>query len=225
MKPQFDFYLRILHRPNCAVKSTGITAAPASPDRLENFGLPNCTEWGWKRPADFDKGVEYNAWLEYEWDTALEFCLMILETERYNGNNIKEYIPLIESCLRFFNEHYQYLASKRGRNKLDGKGQLVIFPGSAAETYKMAYNRQQYGFRLAYRIDKITGIACAIPYRYITDSMATDAVAHSAYQLQTIWYYTRLLRRPNCGNGSTIQNAPSYILFSHGVSMVLANRV
>ncbi len=90
--------------------------------------------------ATFDKGIEYNAWLEYEWDTVLEFCFMILETERYAGRDIAEYIPFIESCLTFFDEHYQYLAGQRGRKTLDGKGKLVLYPGSACETYKMAYN-------------------------------------------------------------------------------------
>jgi hypothetical protein len=65
---------------------------------------------------------------------------MILEMERFTGKNISEYIPLIESCLRFFNEHYQYLAQKRGSKALDGNKQLIIYPGSGAETYKMAYN-------------------------------------------------------------------------------------
>jgi hypothetical protein len=32
------------------------------------------------------------------------------------------------------------LATQRGRKALDGSGQLILFPGSAAETYKMAYN-------------------------------------------------------------------------------------
>jgi hypothetical protein len=140
MKPQFDFYLRILRTAELRSETYWNHKGACFVEQLENFGLPNCTEYGWKRPADHDKGLEYNAWLEYEWDTVLEFCLMMLETERYAGNNIKEYIPFIESCLRFFNEHYQYLAGKRGRKTLDGNGHLVIFPGSAAETYKMAYN-------------------------------------------------------------------------------------
>jgi hypothetical protein len=47
---------------------------------------------------------------------------------------------LIESCLRFFDEHYQYLAKQRGIRVLDGQGKLVLYPGTACETYKMAYN-------------------------------------------------------------------------------------
>ncbi|RYG21222.1 MAG: hypothetical protein EOO07_03135, partial [Chitinophagaceae bacterium] len=85
-------------------------------------------------------GMEYNAWLEYEWDTVLEFCLMILETERYTGRNIDEYMPLIESSLAFFKEHYLYLAKQRGNKALDANGHLILYPGSAAETYKMTNN-------------------------------------------------------------------------------------
>ena len=65
---------------------------------------------------------------------------MMLETERYTSQDISEYIPFIESCLSFFNEHYQYLARLRGRKTLDENGHLILYPGSACETYKMAYN-------------------------------------------------------------------------------------
>ncbi|NBA78020.1 hypothetical protein GOQ04_20860 [Emticicia sp. ODNR4P] len=140
MKPQFDFYKRILNNAELRTKYYWGHQGASFTEQIENFGLPNPAEYGWKRPAGYDKGMEYNAWLEYEWDTALEFCSMILETERFTGKNITEYIPLIESCLRFFDEHYQYLAKKRGSKALDGNKQLVIYPGSGAETYKMAYN-------------------------------------------------------------------------------------
>ena len=140
MKPQFDFYLRALH--NAELRSQTYWGHPGASftEQLENFGLPNVTEYGWKRPAEYDKGMEYNAWLEYEWDTVLEFCYMMLETERYAGKDIKLYIPFIESCLTFFNEHYQYLSRNRGSKALDGAGRLVLYPGSGGETYKMAYN-------------------------------------------------------------------------------------
>ena len=109
-------------------------------EQIENFGLPNPAEYGFKRPAYFDKGVEYNAWLEYEWDTVLEFCQMILDSHDYAGANIDAYLPMIDSALTFFDEHYRYLARLRGRKDLDGNGHLVLFPGSACETYKMANN-------------------------------------------------------------------------------------
>ncbi|RZL30243.1 MAG: hypothetical protein EOO96_18530, partial [Pedobacter sp.] len=140
MKPQFDFYLDLLKNAEIRTKAAWGHNGASFTEQLENFGLPNPAEYGWKRPSDFNKGMEYNAWLEYEWDTVLEFCMMILETERYAGTNIEKYIPLIESSLNFFKEHYTYLAKQRGAKALDANGHLVLYPGSAAETYKMAYN-------------------------------------------------------------------------------------
>jgi len=170
MKPQFDFYLRLLRTAELRSEIYWNHKGACFAEQLENFGLPNCTEYGWKRPADSDKGLEYNAWLEYEWDTVLEFCLMMLETERYNGNNISEYIPFIESCLRFFNEHYQYLAGKRGRKTLDGNGQLILFPGSAAETYKMAYNPSSTVAGLRTVLTRLL----ELPATYLSDSARTQ---------------------------------------------------
>ena len=140
MKPQFDFYNRILKTAELrTVAAWGHTGASFT-EQIENFGLPNPAEYGWKRPEGYNKGMEYNAWLEYQWDTSLEFCMMILETERYAGKNIEEYMPLIKSCLTFFREHYLYLAKQRGSKALDANGHLVLYPGSAAETYKMTNN-------------------------------------------------------------------------------------
>ena len=140
MKPQFDFYLRSLHNAELRSKLYWGHEGAAFTEQLENFGLPNIAEYGLKRPANFEKGVEYNAWLEYTWDTVLEFCQMMMETQHYTDADIKQYVPFIESCLTFFDEHYQYLAKQRGIKTFDGEGHLVLFPGSGAETYKMAYN-------------------------------------------------------------------------------------
>jgi len=140
MKPQFEFYLRLLKNAKLRTEKAWGHKGASFTEQIENFGLPNPAEYGWKRPADYNKGMEYNAWLEYEWDTVLEFCMMILETERYNNQDIQTYLPLIESCLTFFKEHYTYLAKQRGAKSLDANGHLVLYPGSAAETYKMAYN-------------------------------------------------------------------------------------
>jgi hypothetical protein len=140
MYPQFDFYLRSLRNAELRSEVYWGHKGACFTEQLENFGLPNCTEYGWDRPEWYDKGMQYNAWLEYQWDTALEFCLMILDMERYTGRDISAYIPLIESCLTFFNEHYQYLANMRGIKTFDANGYLILYPGSACETYKMAYN-------------------------------------------------------------------------------------
>jgi len=140
MKSQFDFYLRSLKNAELRTRFYWGHDGASFTEQVENFGLPNRGEYGLKRPANYDKGMEYNAWLEYLWDTELEFCQMMLENQRYADKNIKAYIPFVESCLVFFNEHYQYLAKNRGNKALDGEGHLVLYPGSGGETYKMAYN-------------------------------------------------------------------------------------
>ncbi len=139
--PQLDFYARLLHNAEIRTRAYWNHAGACFTEQMENFGLPNTAEYGQKRPAGFDPGLEYNAWLEYEWDTSLEFCQMALEAWRYNVSfPIEKYSPLILSCLRFFDEHYQQLALQRGRRGLDSNGHLILFPGSGCETYKMTYN-------------------------------------------------------------------------------------
>lgn len=140
MLSQFDFYTRLLRNAEIRSEFYWGHKGASFTEQLENFALPNPAEYNWKRPADYDKGMEYNAWLEYEWDTVLEFCQMMLETQSYAGKDVAKYIPFIESCLNFFDEHYTYLAKKRGSKALDVNGHLVLYPGSAAETYKMTYN-------------------------------------------------------------------------------------
>lgn len=140
MKSQLDYYLSLQKSAELRSKVYWNHNGASFTEQLENFGLPNPAEYDWKRPADYDAGMEYNAWLEYEWDTVFEFCQMMLQQKEYAGEDIQKYNSFIISCLRFFDEHYQYLAKQRGRKALDGNGKLVLYPGSGAETYKMAYN-------------------------------------------------------------------------------------
>lgn len=140
LQSQLNFYLRILKNAELRSKVYWNHEGACFTEQMENYGLPNYAEYGTKRPDYFDKGVEYNAWLEYEWDTVLEFCLMVLEEERYTGKDITVFMPFIQSSLKFFDEHYRYLARQRGIKELDGEGKLILFPGSGAETFKMANN-------------------------------------------------------------------------------------
>lgn len=140
MKSQFDYYLNLLKNAELRSQIYWGHDGACFTEQMENFGFPNPSEYGWRRPDYFDKGIEYNAWLEYQWDTVLEFCLMIFETKDYNNADISQYIPLIESCLTFFDEHYTHLAKMRGRRLLDENNHLVFYPGTACETYKMTTN-------------------------------------------------------------------------------------
>jgi len=140
LKAQLDFYLRIYKNAEERSRLYWGHEGACLTEQIENYGLPCYPEYGTKRPAGFDPGMERNAWLEYEWDTCLEFCMMALEAHRYGGMDIKEYLPMIHSCVRFFDEHYQYLANQRGAKRLDADGHLVLYPGSGGETFKGAYN-------------------------------------------------------------------------------------
>ena len=168
MESQFDIYLANIDNAELRSKVYWGHGGACFTEQTENFGLPNNAEYGWDRPAGFDKGIEYNAWLEYEWDTVLEFCLMMLERERYENTDLSlgVYVPFIESCLTFFNEHYQYLASTRGRRTFDSEGHLILYPGSAAETYKMAYDASSTIAGLHTVLTRLL----QLPAGYLTDS-------------------------------------------------------
>lgn len=139
MKSQLDTYLRLL--PNAKLRTKyywGHEGASFS-EQIENFGLPNPAEYGKHKPGE-DMGNERNAWLEYQWDTVLEFCQMILEAHRFSGMDISSYEPLVEQSLVFFDKHYRYLAKQRGVKDSNADGKLILYPSSGCETFKMAYN-------------------------------------------------------------------------------------
>jgi len=140
MKSQLDFYLRSLRNAELRTELYWGHKGASFTEQIENFALPVGYEYGWNRPNNYDPGMQYNDWVEYQWDTVFEFCLMMLDLQRFNGEDISKYIPLIESCLCFYEEHYQYLSKKRTTKALDYEGHLVIYPGTACETYKVATN-------------------------------------------------------------------------------------
>lgn len=139
MQAQFDTYLRMLPAAVARTKHYWGHEGASYTEQTENFGLPNPAEYGKHKDGD-DMGTERNAWLEYQWDTSLEFCSMILLAHRYAGINIDKYKEMIRQCILFFDKHYQYLAKQRGVKALDGNGKLILYPSSGCETYKMAYN-------------------------------------------------------------------------------------
>ena len=140
MKAQLDTYLRMLPTAKLWAQHFWGHGGACFPEQIENSGLPNPAEYGKPKPGQ-DRGVGRNAWLEYEWDTVLEFCMMALRAREYAPETSwDKYEPLIAECLKFFDEHYQYEANKRGAKTFDANGKLVIYPGSGCETYKMAYN-------------------------------------------------------------------------------------
>lgn len=140
MKPQFDFYNNALGNAERRTRRYWGHDGASFVEQIENYGLPVAFEYGWNRPADLDPGMQNNRWLEYVWDTVFEFGMMILDRYDCNGDDPAPYLPLIESCLRFYDEHYRMLNKQRSGSELDERGKLLIQPGTACETYKRAVN-------------------------------------------------------------------------------------
>lgn len=176
MIPQFEFYRKSLKNAELRSKHYWGHDGACYTEQMEHFGLPNPSEYGWKRPENYDPGMEYNAWLEYQWETVLEFCMMILESHRYAGSDINPYMEFIESSLTFFDEHYRYLARQRGSKELNAGGQLVLYPSSACETYKMAYNSTTY----------IAGLTVVLESLLALDNLSSDQRQRWEKMLQTI---------------------------------------
>ena len=184
LQPQLEFYQNIYQNAEERSRLYWGHEGACLTEQIENYGLPCYPEYGTKRPKGFDPGMERNAWLEYEWDTCLEFCMMALEASRYSTFDVARYLPMIRSCLRFFDEHYQYLANQRGAKRLDGNGKLVLYPGSGGETFKGAYNSTSTiaALRTVATAVGDTALLRRIPDITIKDSMIAPALHYERVQ-------------------------------------------
>ena len=164
MHSQFNFYQQALKNAELRTQHYWGHKGAGFTEQISNYGLPvgDIYHYTWgngglgARPDSLsirklknnkgevvevkDHGYLANNWCEDQYDTALEFCLMILEMESYSSQDISKYMPLIESCITFYNEHYRYWNTKLNGQPLNENGQLNIYPSSAAETYKVALN-------------------------------------------------------------------------------------
>lgn len=165
MYPQLDFYLNALENARLRVQQYWGHRGACFTEQIEWFGLPMAGSYGWNRPSLLHPGIQHNLWIDYEWDTVFEFCKMALDLYFYTGTDIRKYIPLIEECLTFYDEHYQYLAAQRSSKTLDGKGKLILYPSTGCETYKMAYNSAN----TIAALKCVTDLLLQLPDDYLTD--------------------------------------------------------
>lgn len=144
MDSQFNYYLRMLRNAELMTESYWGHKGACFTEQIENFGLPVAYSYGMEpRTGMRPRGKQANAYCEYLWDTVMDFCLMMIRTNTYEGRDITPYIPFIESCLTFFDEHYRMLALQRTVQPFDRKKHYIFYPGTAGETYKMATNSSQ----------------------------------------------------------------------------------
>lgn len=167
MAPQLDFYRRLQRTAELRTQTYWGHKGACFVEQIENFGLCCGQEWGWNRnwasPASKLKGVEDSAYVDYLWDTVLEFCLMMLEVGRFTGADVSRDLNFIDSCLTFFDQHYRWEYRRISGHELDPSGKLVFYPGTACETYKRALNST---VTIA-GLDAVLGALLALPERAI----------------------------------------------------------
>ena len=148
MHQQFDYYSRLTKNAELRTKAYWGHGGCSFTEQLENIGLPILWNWGFRktndafhlRPEHFDPTEQRGHWIKYLYSTQLEFAFMILEYYRYCKEDIRAYIPFIESCVQFYFEHYRMLNFQNACKEYDENGKLVIFPSTVLETYKNACN-------------------------------------------------------------------------------------
>ena len=144
MDAQFGFYERAQINAELRTEVYWGHKGASFTEQIENYGLPCASEYGWRRhwsqSGSRDPGVEDSAYVDRIWDTVFEFCLMMLDVQRFTGQDASRHLPLIESCLTFFDQHYTRQTMLMKGEPVDDNGHLVFFPGSAVETYKDTLN-------------------------------------------------------------------------------------
>jgi len=89
---------------------------------------------------------------------------MILDLERFRGVDVSRYLPLIQSCVIFFDEHFQQQYRRVNGSPLNREGKLVFFPGTSLETYKETLNSTVTIAALA----TVIGRLLSLPAQYLT---------------------------------------------------------
>ncbi|MDY7396895.1 DUF5703 domain-containing protein [Aureibaculum sp. 2210JD6-5] len=170
MKPQFDFYNRVLKNAELRSQVYWNHVGACYTEQIENFGLPVAGAWGFKsgprtRDPKTPFGEQTNPWVKHHYTTQLEFAFMIMKYYQYTGKDISEYIPLIKSATEFFFEHYKYRQTQRTGKPLDDNGKLVLYPSTAAETYKEVTNPTDLCAALKATVKAII----ALPRKYLSE--------------------------------------------------------
>lgn len=166
---QFDFYNRSLKNAELRTQLYWGHKGCSFTEHPETFGLPAAALWGFesgvrKRKPETEHGELTNDYVKYHYTNQLEFAFMILKYHQYTKKDIQEYLPFIKSSVVFFYEHYKYLNKQRTGKDLDENGKLMLFPSTAAETYKGIANPTD----LCAALKAVVSGIIALPENYIS---------------------------------------------------------
>ena len=135
MPQQFDFYRRPLKNAELRTRFYWGHGGCCFTDQMNQAAIVCGREYGWNRPKDYEPGLQYSPYHEYYFTSQLEFSFMILEYYRFTGNPIDEYLPFVKSAIRFFDEHYRYLAKRNFGKEFTDDGKYILYPCMALESY------------------------------------------------------------------------------------------
>ena len=140
MMPQlFDFFVRLL--PNEKIRTGAQLCIDGAiyPEQLNSYGLCCTCDHGWENTTGLP--VEQ---IRYLFSNPLEIGLMILEYNRFTGEDISKYIDFIDSVVKVYHNFYK---------SDDINGKMMMYPGNALETYHPVRNP----------IDGIAALMCLLP--------------------------------------------------------------
>lgn len=131
MHPSLDFYTERLQVAEERSKAYWNHGGAAFLEPLDLSGLPVnhlATATGPANPLH----------LKYHLSMQIEFAYMAIQLVRYSGEDIKPYLPFIESVVKFYDQHYRLENHNRTGMDYDQNGKLVLYPLNSLELFSEA---------------------------------------------------------------------------------------
>lgn len=150
LKPGFDYYRHGLTNARARTRHYWGHDGCSFTEQTTIPWLPGAMVYGyagerfkgrtWRyRPPETETGVCVNKAVNHLYEGQLEWAWMMLESHRFTGADISDYLPFIEQSVIFYDEHYRMREKQRtGRELLDGK--LHITPTNTLEGHHQGAN-------------------------------------------------------------------------------------
>ncbi len=128
MEPSLKYYTDRLKLAEARSRRYWNHGGASFPECLSPYGLPV------QRIAAADGSMLYGH-LNNHYSMQIEFAFMMIQYCRYSDIDIRNYLPFIESVLRFYDEHYRMEHKKRTGKELGEDGCLVLYPMNSLEAF------------------------------------------------------------------------------------------
>lgn len=151
LKPGFAFYRDGLQNTRARTRHYWGHDGCSFTEQIAIQWLPGAMVYGyageefkgktWRyRPPGIEPGIGVNKAVNYLWESQLEWAWMMLESQRFTGADISEYLPFIEQSVIFYDEHYRMREQARTGKELTADGKLHITPTNTLEGHPKGAN-------------------------------------------------------------------------------------